>query len=267
MLGHVTIGQYVPGQTIIHRLNPAVKILITIATAIGVFIQPGLLGLAISSLYIAFIVLFINKLFFYLFKGLRPLMLLIFITFFFQAFTVPGDTLLTIGYFDISKQGLERAIISMGRLVLVVILASILTLTTTPIALTHGLEKLLNPFKRLGMPAHELAMMMTIALRFIPTLLNEADTIIKAQQSRGASFNQGGITKRLQAAVPFLVPLLATSLRRAEELAIAMDSRCYRGGINRTTMKPLTTGIEDYFATITTGAFLLFSISHLLGWW
>ncbi|MEG6616927.1 energy-coupling factor transporter transmembrane component T [Peptococcaceae bacterium 1198_IL3148] len=266
MLGHVTIGQYVPGQTIIHRLNPSIKILITLLSAVGIFIQPGLWGLAVSSLYIALVVLFINQLFFYLFRGLRPLLLLIALTFTFQAFTIPGDPLLTIGYFDISKQGLQRAVIYMGRLVLVVIMASVLTATTTPIALTQGLEKILSPLKRFGVPAHELAMMMTIALRFIPTLLNEADIIIKAQRSRGAGFNQGGITKRLQAIVPFLVPLLATSLRRAEELATAMDSRCYRGGLNRTTMTPLTIGPQDYMAVTIAVIFLLLALTHRLGW-
>lgn len=267
MLGRINLGQFVPGKTLIHRLNPAVKIIVTILSAAAIFTLPGFQGLLVSGVYVTILLISTGRLGLYAFRGLRPLLILITITFLFQAFTIPGETLFRLGPLDISKEGLEKAILFSGRLLLVVLLASILTLTTSPIALTHGLEKLLNPFKKYGVPAHELAMMMSIALRFIPTLINEAEVIMKAQRSRGADFTQGGPVSRVRALVPFIVPLLAGSLRRAEELAVAMDSRCYRGGINRTAMHQFVVQKKDYGALMVSMILLAISVAwRIVGW-
>ncbi|MCD5406117.1 MAG: energy-coupling factor transporter transmembrane protein EcfT [Desulfotomaculum sp.] len=260
MLGQITLGQFIPGQSFIHQLNPVSKIMIILISGTGILIAPGLTGLTVSAVYVLIIMLCIGKLALFTLRGLRLLWIIMLFTFFFHALTVPGDPAISFVYFDITWQGLEKAALIMGKLLLVVLLISTLTVTTSPVALTHGLEQLLNPFKRVGVPAHELAMMTSIALRFIPTIAIEADIIIKAQQSRGADFTRGNPVNRIKALIPFMVPLLAGSLRRAEELAIAMEARCYRGGINRTVMCPLLMGAKDYLALSLATFFLVGAI-------
>ena len=239
MLKDITIGQYFPGDTIIHRLDPRIKIII-IALFIGslffinsftpyVFILIFILSvIKISELPIKFII-----------KGLRPLIFIILITFTINIFMTKGEVLWEFGFLTITKEGLYQAVFMALRLIFLITGTSLLTLTTSPIALTDGIESLLNPFKKIGLPAHELAMMMTIALRFIPTLLEETDKIMKAQMARGADFESGNVIRRAKNLVPLLVPLFINAFRRADELATAMEARCYRGGDNRTRLNEL----------------------------
>ncbi len=201
----------------------------------------------------------------YVFKGLRPLIIILLLTIFVNMFMVEGEVFYSLGPLDITREGLVQAARMATRLVLLVMGASLLTLTTSPIALTDGIEKLLSPFRRVGVPAHELAMMMTIALRFIPTLLDETDKIMKAQMARGADFESGNLVNRAKNLVPLLVPLFISAFRRADELALAMESRCYRGGKGRTRLKVLHMAGRDYLALLL-GAVILLAAAASRGW-
>lgn len=245
MIKDITIGQYFPGDTFIHRLDPRIKIIITALFITSLFF--------INKFYpylfiIGFIILAVNMSkvpFKYILKGLRPLMVLILITFFINIFMTKGEVLFELGPLVVTKEGLRQAVFMALRLIFLITGTSLLTLTTSPISLTDGIEKLLSPFKKVGLPAHELAMMMTIALRFIPTLLEETDKIMKAQMARGADFESGNIIRRAKNLVPLLVPLFINAFRRADELAIAMEARCYRGGDNRTRLNELVLSRRD----------------------
>lgn len=239
MFKDITIGQYFPGDSIIHKLDPRIKIII-----IGLFIA-SLFFLDSFFPYI-FILVFIGTVIKvaklpikFILKGLKPLVFIILITLTINIFMTKGEVLFNIGPLTVTKEGLSTAVFMALRLIFLITGTSLLTLTTSPIALTDGIEKLLNPFKKLGLPAHELAMMMTIALRFIPTLLEETDKIMKAQMARGADFESGNILNRAKNLVPLLVPLFINAFRRADELATAMEARCYRGGDNRTRLNEL----------------------------
>ncbi len=261
MLKDITIGQYFPGDTLVHKLDPRIKISI-ISLFIGslffinsfypyIFILGFIIAsIAISQIPIKFIL-----------KGLKPLMFIILITFTINIFMTKGEVLFPIGPLVVTKEGLYQASFMALRLVFLITGTSLLTLTTSPIALTDGIERLLNPFKRLGLPAHELAMMMTIALRFIPTLLEETDKIMKAQMARGADFESGNIFKRAKALVPLLVPLFVNAFRRADELATAMEARCYRGGENRTRLNELKLDKKDIIVFISMIIFFGYIIS------
>ena len=239
MLKDITIGQYFPGDTIVHRLDPRIKIII-ISLFIGslffinsfipyIFILGFILAVVkISEIPLKFII-----------KGIKPLLFIILITFTINVFLTKGEVLYELGPLVVTKEGLSLAVFMALRLIFLITGTSLLTLTTSPIALTDGIEKLLSPFKKVGLPAHELAMMMTIALRFIPTLLEETDKIMKAQMARGADFESGNILSRAKNLVPLLVPLFINAFRRADELATAMEARCYRGGDNRTRLNEL----------------------------
>ena len=238
MLKDITLGQYYPVESPVHRLDPRVKILLTIAFIVGVFLAKSLLGFLPV---IAFIVLAAYashlplKL---LAKGLKPLRFILIFTFLLNLFFSPGDTVLVhVWRIQITLEGL-------------------LTLTTPPVVLTDGLERLLSPFAKIGFPAHELAMMMTIALRFIPTLLEEADKIMKAQMARGADFESGNIIQRAKAMVPLLVPLFISAFRRAGDLAMAMEARCYHGGEGRTRLRILKLTRADAVAALITAAMI-----------
>ena len=255
MIKDITIGQYIPGDTPVHNLDPRIKIIITFVFITLLF----LVGNYFSYLYIvAFMGLTLAlanispKL---IFKGLKPLIVIITLTVVLNAFMTKGEVLYRLWGLTITKEGLYQAGFMGLRLIFLITGASILTLTTSPIALTDGIEKLLNPFKKIGIPAHELAMMMTIALRFIPTLLEETDKIMKAQMARGADFETGNLLSRAKAMVPLLVPLFISAFRRADELALAMEARCYRGGENRTRMKQLKLEFRDYSAMLITALF------------
>ncbi|WP_213950885.1 MULTISPECIES: energy-coupling factor transporter transmembrane component T [Tepidanaerobacter] len=235
----ITIGQYIPGNSIIHRLDPRTKIIITLAYMILLFVINNFYGYIFPVAFIILATVLSGISVRYLLKGLRPLIFIIVLTFALNMFMTPGRVIYQIGPLDITYEGISQASFMAIRLILLIIGTSILTLTTSPIALTDGIELLLSPFKRFGMPAHELAMMMTIALRFIPTLLEETDKIMKAQMARGADFESGNLINRAKNLVPLLVPLFISAFRRADELAMAMEARCYRGGKNRTRMKEL----------------------------
>jgi len=196
----------------------------------------------------------------YLVKGLKPLVLIIALTFVLNSFMVKGRVIYELGPLDITYEGLSQGAFMAIRLILLITGTSILTLTTSPIALTDGIERLLSPFRKIGVPAHELAMMMTIALRFIPTLLEETDKIMKAQMARGADFESGNLINRAKNMVPLLVPLFISAFRRADDLAMAMEARCYRGGENRTRLKELKMTSLDI---ATYAVFVLFAISGI----
>lgn len=248
MIKNITIGQFFPGETVVHKLDPRMKIIITFMFIIALFF--------INSFYPYIFVLFfitatikMSKVpIKYIIKGLKPIMFIIIITFLINVFMTKGEVILPLGPLEITKEGLLQASFMALRLIFLVMGTSLLTLTTSPIALTDGIEKLLNPFKRIGVPAHELAMMMTIALRFIPTLIEETDKIMKAQMARGADFESGNVFKRAKSLVPLLVPLFVSAFRRADELAMAMEARCYRGGENRTRMKQLKLATRDFIS-------------------
>lgn len=248
MLKDITIGQHYPTGSPIHKMDPRVKIIITFIYIVSLFVVNNFIGY-IYIVGFLFASILISKVpVTYILKGLKPLMILIGITFMINIFMTTGEVVFRVGPFTITEEGLYQAFFMALRLVFLVMGTSLLTLTTSPIALTDGIEHILNPFKRIGVPAHELAMMMTIALRFIPTLLEETDKIMKAQIARGADFESGNLISRAKGLVPLLVPLFISSFRRADELAMAMEARCYRGGENRTRMKELQTQGRDYFA-------------------
>ncbi|SCG84071.1 cobalt/nickel transport system permease protein [Proteiniborus sp. DW1] len=262
MLKNITIGQYFPGDTIIHRLDPRVKLLATFAFIIALFFinsfYPYILVVAFILVAIKLSKVPLN----YVLKGLKPLILIISITFLINLFMTKGEILFEIGPLDVTKEGLIQATFMALRLIFLVMGTSLLTLTTSPISLTDGIESLLKPLSKVGVPAHELAMMMTIALRFIPTLLEETDKIMKAQMARGADFESGNIMNRAKSLVPLLVPLFVSAFRRADELAMAMEARCYRGGENRTRMKELKFEKLDFIALSITAVFVAIIITY-----
>lgn len=251
MLSNITIGQYYPGNTIIHRLDPRIKILVTFMFIFSLFFINNFYPYIFVALFIYLVVRVSKVPLKYVIKGIKPLLIIIFITFFINLFMTKGDVLFKIGPLTASLQGLRIGTFMALRLIFLIVGTSLLTLTTSPISLTDGIEKLLNPFKKIGVPAHELAMMMTIALRFIPTLLEETDKIMKAQMARGADFESGNIIKRAKSLIPLLVPLFVSAFRRADELAMAMEARCYRGGENRTRMKELKMEKRDFVVLYT----------------
>lgn len=256
MLKDITIGQFYPTGSYIHKLDPRTKILATFAYIVGLFIVSNFISYGLLAFFVAGCILVSKIPYKYMLKGLKPLRIIIIITFVINIFMTSGELLISFGPLNITKEGLYQGTFMALRLMFLVVGTSMLTLTTSPIALTDGIENLLKPFKKIGVPAHELAMMMTIALRFIPTLLEETDKIMKAQMARGADFESGNIINRAKSLVPLLVPLFISAFRRADELAMAMEARCYRGGANRTRMKQMVMGGKD-FSTIMIMALLM----------
>ncbi len=239
MLRDITIGQYYPSNSVLHKLDPRTKILAILIYMVALFIVNnfyGLLGMLIISAAVITLSQIPLK---YFFRGLKMIIFIVLLTVALQIFMTPGEIVWQWSFLKVTKEGIHQAIFMGTRLVLLISITSILTLTTTPIALTDGIEHLLKPFQRIGVPAHELAMMMSIALRFIPTLVEETDKIMKAQAARGANFDSGNLIEKVKALVPLLVPLFLSAFQRAEELAIAMEARCYHGGDNRTRLKAL----------------------------
>jgi len=260
MLKDITIGQYIPGESLIHRLDPRTKILIVIIYMTALFIINNAIGY-FFILFFSSNIIFLSRIpVKYYLKGLKPLLIIIILTVSLHIFMTPGTVIVEIGPLAVTQEGVKQGVFMGTRLILLVTVTSVLTLTTTPMTLTDGIERLLNPFKRIGVPAHELAMMMTIALRFIPTLIEETDKIMKAQMARGADFESGNIIQRAKALIPLLVPLFLGAFRRADDLAMAMEARCYRGGENRTRMKQLMYTSLDTGAMFVTVIFLAFSI-------
>ena len=239
MFREITLGQYYPVDSIIHRLDPRVKLMGTLVFLVALFIVNSWTMYGVAAIVLAILIKLSNVPFKFMTKGLRSIVLLLLISISFNLFLTPGEPLVQFGILKISKEGLEIALKMGIRLVLLVLGSSLMTLTTTPNQLTDGMEKGLGIFKKIGVPVHEISMMMSIALRFIPILVEETDKIMKAQQARGADFESGNIIDRAKAMVPILVPLFISAFRRANDLAMAMEARCYHGGEGRTKMKPL----------------------------
>ena len=257
MLNDITLGQYFPGNSVIHRMDPRMKLILTIVYIVGVFMVGNLPGylLALGFLYLVDRISGIR--FKYLLKGLKPLRFIIVFTFVLNVLFVQGETpIFTLGFFTLTREALHNAVFFALRLVFLVMGTSVLTLTTSPMQLTDGLERLMRPLQKFHFPAHELAMMMTIALRFIPTLLEETDKIQKAQMARGADFETGNLINRAKAMIPLLVPLFVSALRRANDLAMAMEARCYRGGDHRTRLRELQYTRLDLYAALATAAYV-----------
>lgn len=252
---NAAVGQYMPGESLMHRLDPRTKMLVSLGIVIVLFVVSNPLAYAMLAVPVILAIAVSRAPFRLVLRSLRPLTFIMVLTFVLHLFMDPGEALFSIGSITATDQGLRLGIITIVRLALLVLATSIVTMTTSPIAFTDGLERLLKPFAVLGLPAHELAMMMTIALRFIPTLLEETDKIMKAQMARGADFESGNIARRARAMIPILVPLFVSAFRRADELAVAMEARCYRGGEGRTRLRELVFSGEDVAVLIVAGAY------------
>ena len=262
MLKDITLGQYFPGDTVIHRLDPRTKLLMVILYIVSLFLCEWFIsyGVALAFLITAVVLSKIRPK--ALFKGLKPLLIIILFTAVLNLFYTDGTVLVKFWIFKITREGIINAFFLVLRIMLLVMGTFLLTYTTSPIALTDGLESLLSPLKRVGFPVHELAMMMSIALRFIPTLIEETDKIISAQKARGADFETGNIFRRAKALIPILVPLFVSAFRRADELATAMECRCYHGGKGRTKLKQLHYRRRDVI-TLLLGVALLSGVIAL----
>ncbi|MBQ6806409.1 MAG: energy-coupling factor transporter transmembrane protein EcfT [Lachnospiraceae bacterium] len=239
MLRDITLGQYYQADSVIHKLDPRVKLIATITFIISLFIVQNFVGYIVAALFLVLAIKLSKVPFRFMVKGMRAIVFLLMITVVFNLFLTPGEALITVWKITITKEGLRTAVFMAIRLIFLIIGSSVMTLTTTPNSLTDGMEKLMNPLKKIRVPVHEVAMMMSIALRFIPILLEETDKIMKAQIARGADFESGNLIKKAKSLVPLLVPLFISAFRRANDLAMAMEARCYRGGDHRTKMKPL----------------------------
>ena len=251
MIRDITIGQYYPAQSPIHRLDPRVKIVCTLIFLISLFVQNSVLGYALAFVFLACMIHVSKVPAKFIGKGLKPIVILLLFTVAMNLFlTRGGAVLFHWGIITITETGLRTSVFMAVRLVLLVAGSSLMTFTTTPNGLTDGLEKLLHPLNRIHVPVHEISMMMSIALRFIPILLEETDKIMKAQIARGADLESGNILQRAKAMVPILVPLFVSAFRRANDLAMAMEARCYRGGEGRTKMKPLVYHGRDRVAYV-----------------
>ena len=256
MLSNITIGQYFPGNSLLHRLDPRTKLVVLFALIVALFLFDRPADYFVMSLLTLGCMLLSRVPLRTLVGSLKPLWWILLFTFLIHLCTTPGEEIAKVWMFSLTWDGLSHGFFICLRLVLLLLLSSLLTFTTSPLKLTDALEALLSPLKRIGVPAHELAMMMTIALRFVPTLLEETDKIMKAQQARGTDFTTGSIARRLKSVVPILVPLFISAFRRADELAMAMEARCYHGGEGRTQMKQLRFVPLDYVAWAGTALLL-----------
>ncbi|HKK95805.1 MAG TPA: energy-coupling factor transporter transmembrane component T [Anaerovoracaceae bacterium] len=260
MIRDITLGQYYPSKSIIHGLDARTKIIATILFIVELFIVNNFYGFLLAAISIGMIIVISKVPVRFIFKGLKPVFIIIIFTFIINVLMIDGRVLFSFSIFTITYEGLYRAFFMAARLMLLIIGSSLLTLTTKPLSLTDGIEKLLRPFEIIKVPSHEIAMMMTIALRFIPTLLEETDKIMKAQQARGADFETGGIIKRAKNLIPILVPLFISAFRIAQDLAMAMEARCYRGGKGRTRMNEIKYTRRDVIAAIVLVVFLFLMI-------
>ena len=256
MIRDITLGQFYPGNSWIHRLDPRVKIMVTLLYIVSIFVVKNFIGFALAALGLAVVIAISRVPLKFILRGLKPIFILIAFTFIINMFMIKGEVLVSFWIFSISREGLRMAVFMAIRLILLIIGSSLLTLTTKPISLTDGMEALLSPFKRFGLPAHDLAMMMTIALRFIPTLLEETDKIMEAQMARGADFESGNILRRAKALIPILVPLFISAFRIAQDLAMAMEARCYGSNSKKTRMNGMKICSRDIAACLIFAAFL-----------
>lgn len=246
--GGAIMGQYYPAVSPVHSMDPRAKIIIAAVFMIALFIGNNFWAFLVMGVFAAFAIYLSRVPVRMLLRGLRPIVFILLFTMVLHLFLTPGPAIFKIGPATATWAGLIQGLFIGIRLIILIMFTSLLTLTTSPIELTDGLEDILKPFARLGVPAHELAMMMTIALRFIPTLLEEAERIMKAQMARGADFESGNMVKRAKSLVPLLVPLFVSAFRRADDLAMAMEARGYRGGEGRTRMRELHLALRDYLA-------------------
>lgn len=262
MLKDITIGQYIPGNSVVHQLDPRTKILAILFYMTGLFIFDKLQAYVAVAMFTLAIIWLSHIPLNYLLKGLKPILIILGFTLVLHLFLTPGTVVWQLGPLTVTIEGIRQGVFMSLRLIFLILVTSLLTLTTSPISLTDGLESLLGPGRKVGLPAHELAMMMSIALRFIPTLLEETDKIMKAQMARGADFESGNLWQRAKNMVPLLVPLFVSAFRRADELAMAMEARCYRGSIGRTKMKQLVMKMKDYIALFLMVAFMVLAIVY-----
>ena len=260
MLRDITLGQYYQADSVIHRLDPRVKLAATMLFIISLFVFNGAVGYLVAAMFLAVVIKLSKVPFRFMVKGMKAIIFLLLITIVFNLFLTPGDPLVSIWKLTITKQGVRMAVFLAIRLSFLIIGSSIMTLTTTPNQLTDGLERMLKPLNRLKVPVHEIAMMMSIALRFIPILMEETDKIMKAQIARGADFESGNLIKKAKSLVPLLVPLFISAFRRANDLAMAMEARCYRGGEHRTKMKPLQYHKRDIIAYLCVVVYLVIGV-------
>ena len=254
MLKEVTLGQFFPGDTIVHRLDARTKLILVIVYIVGLFQAVGWVSYGAVTLATAACMWLSHISAKNIFKGLKPMLFIIVLTALLNIFYTDGTPI--IPGWVITWEGIARAVQMILRIVLLITGTFLLTYTTSPIALTDGLEKLMNPLKKIKVPVHEMTMMMSMALRFIPTLIEETDKIMSAQKARGADFETGSLIDRAKALLPVMVPLFVSAFRRADELAVAMESRCYHGGEGRTRMKQLRLAARDFIALAVGAAFL-----------
>lgn len=267
MLRDITIGQYFPGTSVVHRTDPRLKLVLVIAMIVTLFLASGPVSYALLALYILTVIKISDIQPKMVVRGLKPVVFIVAFTALLNLFYTPGTELWSFGFLHITDQGIRVAILMVVRILLLIIGTSMLTYTTSPIELTDGLEMLLSPFKKVHLPVHELAMMMSIALRFIPTLIEETEKIIAAQKARGADFESGNLVQRARAMVPILVPLFISAFRRADELAIAMECRLYRGDVGRTRMKQMKLGSVDVLTgTVSVVVFAAVIVLGRFGW-
>ncbi|MDD2216918.1 MAG: energy-coupling factor transporter transmembrane component T [Eubacteriales bacterium] len=267
MIRDITLGQYFPCESGIHKLDPRTKIIATIVYIIAIFAVNTFIGIGFAALFLMITTIISRVPAKFIARGIKPIVIILVFTFILNIFMLKGgEELVSVGALTITSGGLKRAFLLAFRLILIIWCSSILTLTTKPITLTDGLESMLRPLQRIGVPAHDLAMMMTIALRFIPILIEETDKIMKAQMARGADFETGNILQRARRLVPILVPLFISALRIAQDLAMAMEARCYRGGDGRTKMHSMKFARRDFVACLAIMAFLVIIImeAHIL---
>ncbi len=264
MLTDITLGQYYPGNSFLHRMDPRAKILCTMIFIVAIFLAKDVVSYSLVTAFIRLCIAVSGVPFRMVVRAVKPLWLILLFTMMIHVLSTPGNVVWEWGWFSVTEEGLRNGTLMTLRLVYLIGFSSLLTYTTSPITLTDGIESLLSPFRRIGVPAHELAMMMTIALRFIPTLLEETDRIMKAQASRGADFSSGNIWQRAKAMVPLLVPLFISAFRRADDLATAMEARCYRGGEGRTKMHVLAYSGRDAAAF---SAVLAVTAALFVKWW
>ncbi|MGI6712072.1 MAG: energy-coupling factor transporter transmembrane component T family protein [Bacillota bacterium] len=263
MIGNFTIGQYYPAKSLMHRLDPRVKITCVFLYFLVLFLSVDYFTYALLLMFSAIVIKISRVPLRTIVKALKPILIFVVMTAFLHFFFTPGTELFRWKIVKVTREGLDKGVFMSLRLILLIGVSSLLTFTTTPISLTDGMESMLGPLKKIKVPAHELAMMMTIALRFIPTLLEETDRIMKAQMSRGVDFRKGGITKKVRAIVPLLVPLFISAFRRAEDLALAMEARGYHGGEGRTRMRSLQKiTFENYFVILIMLIFLFFMVYY-----
>lgn len=260
----ITLGQYYPVESLIHSLDPRLKLIATINIIVILFIAQGFFAHSLITLFLYLSILVSKVPIKFVLNGIKALSYFIIFTLVINLIFAPGEIeIISFWVISITLESLLWAVQTSVRLILLLISSSVLTLTTSPVALTSAIESLLSPFKKINLPVHEIAMMMTIALRFIPTLLEETDKITKAQMARGAGLDTGGIIKRAKNLIPIIVPLFVSAFKRADELALAMESRCYRGDINRTKMKELKYKKRDYmaFASLSLLTLIIIAIS------